>query len=99
MNRHGVSLPYNYWSPAQWEEAARTLQLRTVKKLIDLKLYPGLADWVFGRSLHFVAQLTVPGAVEISKPNKPDEGGIPSSALANAPDRQGDFYGVPAVLD
>src|SRR5207248_6754042 len=36
--RYGVSLPYNYWPPAQWEEAAQTLQLRTDKKLTDLKL-------------------------------------------------------------
>lgn len=82
--RHGVSLPYNYWAPAQWEEAVRTLQLRTDKKLTDLKLYPGPADWIFGRSLHFVAQLTVPGALEIANPSAPDERGIPIQTSAKA---------------
>jgi SAM-dependent methyltransferase len=82
--RHGVSLPYNYWSPAQWDEAARTLQLRTDKKLTDLKLYPGVADWVFGRSLHFVAELTVPGAVEIPNRSDPEKCVVPIPALVRA---------------
>jgi hypothetical protein len=62
----------------------RTLQLRTDKKLTDLKLYPGPADWIFGRSLHFVAQLTVPGALEIANPSAPDERGIPIQTSAKA---------------
>jgi hypothetical protein len=82
--RHGVSLPYNYWSPAQWDEAARTLQLRPDKKLTDLKLYPGVADWVFGRSLHFIVQLTVPGAVEIPNHRDREERGVPIPALVKA---------------
>jgi SAM-dependent methyltransferase len=82
--RHGVRLPYNYWSRVQWEEVARTLQLRTDKKLTDLKLYPGMADWIFGRSLHFVARLTVPGAVEIASHSDADKRGGPIPALVNA---------------
>jgi len=82
--RHGVSLPYNYWSPAQWEQAARTLQLRTEKKLTDLKLYPGLADWIFGRSLHFVAQMSVPGAGEIASHSDADKRVFPPPVCAKA---------------
>jgi len=71
--RHGVSLPYNYWSPSQWQEAAEALQLRTDKKLTDLKLYPRFADWIFGRSLHFIAHLSVPQSIELSHRTSTEE--------------------------
>ena len=70
--RHGVGLPYNYWSPVQWQEAAEALQLRTDKKLTDLKLYPSFADWIFGRSLHFMAHMSVPQTIEVL--NRPSTG-------------------------
>ena len=82
--RHGVNLPYNYWSPAQWEQAAQALKLRTDKKVTDLKLYPWPADWLFGRSLHFVAQMTPPETVETLKSPGDAEGVIPVSAIQNA---------------
>ena len=79
--RHGVSLPYNYWSPGQWEKAAQLLKLHSEKKVTDLKLYPGLVDWVFGRSLHFVAQLSVPGSDETLNSRSTEERRVPSSAF------------------
>jgi SAM-dependent methyltransferase len=55
--RHGVALPYNYWPQKRWLEAFDTLNwaLDTWKK--DLRLYPRPANWIFGRSLHFIARL------------------------------------------
>ena len=83
--RHGVSLPYNYWSPAQWQEAVEALQLRTDKKLTDLKLYPSFADWIFGRSLHFIAHMSVPQTIEIpAGSEKPMEITTPAVRLKDA---------------
>lgn len=58
---YGVALPYNYLSKSEWEEAFENLGLSAERIERDLKLYPGAADWVFGRSLHFVGRLTVGG--------------------------------------
>ena len=84
--RHGVSLSYNYWSPAQWQEAMEALQLRTEKKLTDLKLYPSFADWIFGRSLHFIAHMSVPQTIEIpgssEKPMEITTPAVPSKDAA-----------------
>jgi len=57
--KHGVVLPYNYWSRQQWLDAFQELGLTIVTWMNDLKLYPVPADWVFGRSLHFIARLDV----------------------------------------
>jgi len=57
--RHGVALPYNYWTPRQWESAWAELDVRVDAWIADPKLYPGPADWIFGRGLHFVAKLRV----------------------------------------
>lgn len=58
---HGVVLPYNYGSRAQWEGwyAEAGLSIETLST--DVPLYPAPFDLVFGRGLHFVARLT-PGA-------------------------------------
>lgn len=56
--RHGVALPFNYWSREQWETAFRELELQVDVRLEKLGLYPIPADWLFGRSLHFIARLT-----------------------------------------
>jgi SAM-dependent methyltransferase len=58
--RHGVALPYNYWTPAQWHGAFDTLGLTVSSWQSNLKLYPFPADLIFGRSLHFIAVLQVP---------------------------------------
>jgi len=62
--RHGVVLPYNYWSEQRWREAFGRLGLTASTWERNLGLYPAWADWAFGRSLHFVARLDVPSAVE-----------------------------------
>jgi len=58
--RHGVGLPYNYWPPARWQAAFDELGLAVEAWTSDLGLYPWPADYVFGRSLHFIARLGPP---------------------------------------
>jgi len=60
--RHGVRLPYNYWTRAEWDQAiaASGLAIRSWKA--DLRLYPRAADWIFGRGLHFLAVLVPSGS-------------------------------------
>jgi len=58
--RHGVVLPYNYWLPEQWQRAVRELSLSATVWKKDLQLYPAPARWIFERSLHFLALLTIP---------------------------------------
>ena len=55
--RFGVSLPYNYWTEERWRRAFRDLELRCDAWIPKLGLYPVPIDWIFGRSLHFVALL------------------------------------------
>jgi SAM-dependent methyltransferase len=54
---HGVVLPYNYLSEAEWLQMYKVLALRPVTTLTDLHLYPKPADLVFGRGLHFITLL------------------------------------------
>ncbi len=60
--RHGVVLPYNYWTRRRWLETIGGLGLTLSTWRQDLQLYPVWADWVFGRSLHFVARCDAPRA-------------------------------------
>jgi SAM-dependent methyltransferase len=53
----GVRLPYNYWDSAQWKSAREKLSLQTEEERVALGLYPWWANWLFGRSLHFIARL------------------------------------------
>lgn len=55
--RYDVNLPYNYWSAGLWTAAFDLLGLQKVAHRTELGLYPGFADWVFGRNLHFLACL------------------------------------------
>lgn len=55
--RHGVRLPYNYWTGAQWRDAFDALRLRTAFRRERLGLYPWPASLLFDRRLHFVARL------------------------------------------
>ena len=55
--RHGVALPYNYWTSEQWDRAIRELGLRAAVWKRDLGLYPKSARWLFERSLHFIGVL------------------------------------------
>lgn len=60
--RHGVALPHNYWSSAQWSAAIADLQLDpAVWQIGDLGLYPWPASAVFGRKLHVLARLDLRG--------------------------------------
>jgi ubiquinone/menaquinone biosynthesis C-methylase UbiE len=55
--RHGVVLPFNYWTRQQWMDAFYSLGLSVGAWKKHLSLYPWPANWIFGRSLHFVAWL------------------------------------------
>src|SRR5262249_28168113 len=55
--RHGVALPYNYWTLAQWHRAFSELGLSITFWEKHLELYPLPADWIFGRSLHFISMI------------------------------------------
>lgn len=55
--RHGVALPFQYWTRARWSSAFGTLGLSVVAWSDRLGLYPIPARWVFDRSLHFLARL------------------------------------------
>lgn len=55
--RHGIALPFNYLSPAEWDRlfAACALEIESRDPLPQL--YPFPASLVFGRQLHFFARL------------------------------------------
>ena len=55
--RRGISLPYNYWNQDRWHQVFAELGLPIEAWLSDIGLYPKPFDWIFGRSLHFVARL------------------------------------------
>jgi SAM-dependent methyltransferase len=55
--RHGVALPYNYWTSQQWLQNFEALGLRIGGWKSKLGLYARPANWLFDRSLHFVARL------------------------------------------
>lgn len=58
--RHGVTLPYNYWTLAKWHRVFNKLGLNITSWDGNLKLYPFPADLIFGRSLHFITRLEMP---------------------------------------
>ena len=53
---HGVALPYNYWSKAEWDAALYTVGLKPVEIKRSLGLYPAPASWIFERGLHFIGR-------------------------------------------
>ncbi len=56
--RHGVALPYNYLSKSEWDDLIARAGLRVEQWNNKPEMYGAPADWIFGRSLHFVARLT-----------------------------------------
>ena len=52
---HGVRLPYNYLTPAQWSRLLAGARLRLVRSDNRLQLYPRPFSWLFDRKLHFIA--------------------------------------------
>ncbi len=57
--RFGVSLPYNYWTEAQWHSAWNEIGVHQDQLITRIGLYPAPADWLFGAKLHFIAMLKV----------------------------------------
>jgi len=55
--RHGISLPYNYWTEEQWHRAFENLKLSIHYWDADIGLYSWPATLLFDRSLHFIATL------------------------------------------
>jgi SAM-dependent methyltransferase len=55
---HGVTLTYNYQSRSQWHEHFTACGLQSAELSTNLPLYPFPFSLLFGRKLHFVAQLT-----------------------------------------
>jgi SAM-dependent methyltransferase len=55
--RHGVSLPCIYRSPAEWDELFGTLRLQKSLEKRSFSLYPFPLTFWFDRSLHFIADL------------------------------------------
>jgi SAM-dependent methyltransferase len=55
--RHGVELPYNYWTRERWLDEFARLGLEIVVWNGRLGLYPPPTSWIFERDLHFVARL------------------------------------------
>jgi SAM-dependent methyltransferase len=53
-----VEVTGRYWSRARWHEVFRQLGLSVGSWRSELALYPPPVDWLFGRGLHFVAQLS-----------------------------------------
>jgi SAM-dependent methyltransferase len=55
--RHGVALPYRYWTLRQWDDVLHRVGLAVERWEGHLGLYPFPANLLFERSLHFVAAL------------------------------------------
>ena len=58
-SRYGVELPYNYLRIEEWQSSFEKAELFADIIEKKLKLYPMPLDWVFGRSLHFIARLGI----------------------------------------
>lgn len=56
---HEVILTYNYWPERRWCEVFAQLGLTVTEYRTTLGLYPISVQWLFERSLHFIARLEV----------------------------------------
>jgi len=56
-SRHGVVLPYNYWTQTQWNAAFEEVGLQVMGWDTDLHLYAAPLRPLFERSLHFIGVL------------------------------------------
>jgi SAM-dependent methyltransferase len=63
--RHGVALPYTYWTSAKWHRVFDKLGLSINSWESNLKLYPFPADLILGRRLHFIVLLGMPRGSKI----------------------------------
>jgi SAM-dependent methyltransferase len=57
--RHGVDLPFNYWSRREWMDTFEAIGSDVEVWRQRLNLYPWPVSMWFDRSLHFVARLSV----------------------------------------
>lgn len=57
--RHDVALRHDYWPRERWLRAFASCGVRLTAWNQRLGLYPWPANWVFERSLHFLARLEV----------------------------------------
>jgi hypothetical protein len=73
--RHGVALPYSYWSPERWDRGFATAGLRVLEQRERLGLYPWPASLLFERRLHFIAVLEPVGSA------LPASNGVNASAV------------------
>jgi SAM-dependent methyltransferase len=55
--RHGVALPYTYFTRHDWENAFTSLSLTVERFQPKVPLYFPPVSWVCGRRLHFIAVL------------------------------------------
>jgi SAM-dependent methyltransferase len=55
--RHGVALPYRYWTRKEWNGELSSARLSAVLWDGRPRLYPWPASVFFDRSLHFIARL------------------------------------------
>ncbi len=59
--QHGVSLPYNFWSTAQWRDAWKnSLAVAPEVYRDDFGLYPWISYLLFSRKMDFIAKLPTP---------------------------------------
>lgn len=56
--RFGVASPGHYLDRGEWMELFQLVGLRVNSWSEDLRIYPKPLDWLFGRSLHFLALLS-----------------------------------------
>lgn len=56
---HEFAWSGKYKSQQEWREIFQELNLSIVEHRTQLRLYPPPADWIFGRSYHFIVRLEV----------------------------------------
>jgi SAM-dependent methyltransferase len=71
-SRYAVALPYNYLSEEDWSAMRRTLGVKVAAEMRHLALYSGLADYIFGAGLHFIAVWQRAGAGPDEKDTRQD---------------------------
>ena len=57
--RHGMPLPYDYWTQERWRHAFAAVGLSVEETRRRLGLYPFPANLLFERRMHFIVRLAV----------------------------------------
>src|SRR5262249_27103445 len=71
--RHGVALPFHYWTRPRWESALGARGAHVEAWRGGLPPYPWWGSWVLGRSLHSVARVSpAAGAAGAAVPRSHD---------------------------